>query len=138
MRFALFALSTLLALWASPRGLAQAPPASPLRVGAAKVDVTPDPSSRPALDRLYTRAIVIANGETTAAVITVDTIGINDGLWQTISERLEKELSIPARNVFITATHTHSGGGMGGGGRGPAGAGGPGGPAGQGGPGAAA
>jgi len=125
MRFALLTLSALLALWASPRGLAQTPASPQLRAGAAKVDVTPDPSSQPVLDRLYSRAIVIANGETSAALITVDTIAINDGLCQTVSERLEKELSIPARNVFITATHTHSGG-MGGGGRGPAGPGTPG------------
>ena len=114
MKFALVNVSILLALWASPGGQAQAPSASPLRVGAAKVDVTPEPSTQPVLDRLYSRAIVIANGETTGALVTIDTIAINDNLWKTVTDRLEKELGIPVRNVFLTATHTHSGGGAGG------------------------
>jgi Neutral/alkaline non-lysosomal ceramidase, N-terminal len=120
MRLAFLSLSTLVVLWTSPSGLAQTPAAVQLRVGAAKVDVTPDTNPQQVLDRLYSRAIVIANGATSAALVTVDTIAINDGLWQTITERAGRELGIPARNIFITATHTHSGGGMGGG-RGPAG-----------------
>ena len=51
--------------------------ASSLRVGAAKVDVTPTDSELPknylgVLDRLYARAIVLDNGTTRAALITVD------------------------------------------------------------------
>jgi hypothetical protein len=111
MRFALLTLSIL--LWSSSAGFTQTPAASQLRVGAAKVDITPEPSAQPVLDRLHSRAIVIADGETTAALITVDTIAINDNLWRTVTGRLEKELDIPARNVFLTATHTHSGGGGG-------------------------
>jgi hypothetical protein len=60
MRFALFTLSSLLAASSLSLALAQAPAASPLRVGAAKVDVTPEPSNQPVLDRLHSRAIVIA------------------------------------------------------------------------------
>jgi hypothetical protein len=60
MRFALFTLSSLLVASSLSLALAQAPAASPLRVGAAKVDVTPEPSNQPVLDRLHSRAIVIA------------------------------------------------------------------------------
>src|SRR6185369_17196760 len=48
-----------------------------LRVGAAKVDVTPAPADLPKnydgiLDHIYSRAIVIDNGTASAALITVD------------------------------------------------------------------
>ena len=46
--------------------------------------------------------------------MTVDTIAINDNLWKAVTDRLENELGIAVRNVFLTATHTHSGGGAGG------------------------
>jgi neutral ceramidase len=56
----------------------------------------------------YSRAIVIDNGHTSAALITIDAGAVPNQLSQSISARLEKELGIPAGNVLITATHTHS------------------------------
>jgi neutral ceramidase len=84
-----------------------------LRVGAAKVDVTPAQSELPKnylgiLDHLYSRAIVIENGNATAALITVDAGGVPDAIWKGVTEQLEKELKIPVVNVMLTATHTHS------------------------------
>ena len=96
----------------------------PFRAGAAKVDVTPDLGARGAgnpvgggrgmgpsdgiLDHIYARAIVIDNGITSAALVAVDTGGIRDQTWRTVSERVEKELGIPAQNLILTPTHTHS------------------------------
>ena len=82
--------------------------------GAAKVDVTPDEKDLPKNiegihDRLYSRAIVFNNGETSAALITVDTGMIFEQLWKNLTERIEKELGIPAENILLTPTHTHSG-----------------------------
>src|SRR5436190_5687984 len=87
--------------------------ASPLRVGAAKVDVTPADSALPrtylgVLDRLYARAIVLDNGAARAALVTVDAGGLSDAIWQAVTRQVEKELQIPAANVLLTATHTHS------------------------------
>ena len=84
------------------------------KAGAAKVDVTPLESELPKniegiLDRLYSRAIVVDNGFTSAALITVDTGIIPDPLWKSLTQRIEKELGIPAQNVLLTPTHTHSG-----------------------------
>ncbi len=84
-----------------------------LRVGAAKVDVTPAPNELPKnydgiLDHIYSRAIVIDNGSATAALITVDAGGVPDAIWQAVSKQLESELGIPATNVLLTATHSHS------------------------------
>jgi hypothetical protein len=93
--------------------------ASPLRVGAAKVDVTPaegalPKNSRGILDRLYARAIVLESGASRAALVTVDAGGVSTALWQGVTAQVEKELGIPAVNVLLTATHTHSAGGQGG------------------------
>jgi len=57
-----------------------------LRVGAAKVDVTPAENALPQnylgiLDHIYSRAIVIDNGSATAALITVDAGGVQDAIW---------------------------------------------------------
>jgi neutral ceramidase len=90
---------------------------SPLRAGAAKIDVTPSPgelpkNSRGVLDRLYARAIVLESGGSSAALITVDAGAIPTPIWQTVSGQIEKEFGIPIANVLLTATHTHSGGGQ--------------------------
>jgi neutral ceramidase len=82
--------------------------------GAAKVDITPDESELPEnidgiLDRLFSRAIVVENGVTSAALVTVDTGIIFEQVWKNLAQRIEKELGIPLQNVLLTATHTHSG-----------------------------
>jgi neutral ceramidase len=95
----------------------QAPAASPLRVGAAKVDVTPAEGELPknsfgVLDRLYARAIVLESGPATAALVTVDAGAIPDAIWQAVTQQVETDLGIPSENVLLTATHTHSAGGQ--------------------------
>ncbi len=85
------------------------------RAGAARVDITPLESELPKniegiLDRLYSRAIVVENGVASAALVTVDTGIIFEQTWKNVTQRIEKELGIPAQNILITATHTHSAG----------------------------
>jgi hypothetical protein len=87
----------------------------PLRVGAARVDVTPSAGQLPknslgVLDHLYARAIVIESGASTAALITVDAGSIPTALWEAVTRQLEMDLAVPASNVLLTATHTHSAG----------------------------
>jgi hypothetical protein len=84
-----------------------------LRAGAAKVDVTPAAEALPSnfegiLDRIYSRAIVIDDGGTLAALISVDAGAVPDAIWQEVAGRLERELDIPPEHVLLTATHTHS------------------------------
>jgi hypothetical protein len=86
---------------------------APIKVGAAKVDVTPSADKLPAnyegiYDRIYSRAIVIDNGISRAALITVDNGMMSDQIWTNLTNRVEKELEIPGKNVMLTATHTHS------------------------------
>jgi neutral ceramidase len=117
-RRSLVLLTILLAVVVPRQAAAQRAESVPsLRAGAARVDVTPaqgelPKNSRGILDRLYARAIVLENGASTAALITIDAGAIPDALWQAVTTQIEKELKIPIASVLLTATHTHSGGGQ--------------------------
>ena len=92
---------------------AQNAPRGSMSAGAAKVDFTPAESELPAnslgiLDHCYARALVISNGHTKAAFITVDS-GLGGPIYEAVAARAERELGIPALNLVITSTHTHSG-----------------------------
>jgi hypothetical protein len=108
--------SIVLLIALSPVAAAQRTAEAPaLRVGAGKVDVTPvqgelPRNNRGVLDRLFARAIVLESGSSIAALVTVDAGGISDAIWQAVTAQIEKELGIPASNVLLTATHTHSAG----------------------------
>ena len=107
----LFAVALAIFIVATPReGTAQN---LSLKVGAARVDVTPAETALPRnyegiLDHLYARAIVLDNGTTSAALITLDAGGVSEQIWQSVTRQVESELGIPSRNVLITATHSHS------------------------------
>jgi len=79
MKFCATVLSSMLLFGLALTSHAQTAMPGPLRVGAAKVDITPSASELPkqflgVLDHVYSRAIVIDNGTTTAALVTVDVI----------------------------------------------------------------
>lgn len=105
---------TLALFLAVPLGATcQTVPAGTFRVGAAKVDITPAQNELPKgylgiLDQIYSRAIVIDNGHTSAALVTLDAGVVPDDVCKTVGERIEKELGIPAVNILFTATHSHS------------------------------
>ena len=69
------------------------------------------PGAEGILDHLYARAIVIDNGTTSAALVSVDAAGVRDNIWSQLGARIEQELNIPAKNLMINPTHTHSGSG---------------------------
>jgi hypothetical protein len=106
-------------LWA-PAALAlllAAPPhaaAQSLRVGAARVDITPpaDPANPPsgkyAHEKLYLRAIVLDNGTTRAARIGAAPGLLFDNVWTAASKQIAAELNCPVANILISVTHTHS------------------------------
>lgn len=89
--------------------------AGELRVGAARVDITPpsDPAGPPtgkyAHERLYVRAIVLDNGTSRAALIGADQGNLSDAVWKPASKQIANELNCPIANILISATHTHSG-----------------------------
>jgi len=92
---------------------------SNLRAGAAKVDITPTETKGVwvtghrrevdgARDPLRAGVLVLDDGETKAAIITLDTIGAWEELVKPVREQIEKETGIPAANILITASHNHS------------------------------
>jgi neutral ceramidase len=84
-----------------------------LRAGAAKVDITPPTNALPSgylgvLDPLYARALVLDDGSSRAALITIDAGAVSEDVWERVSTEANRELKIPRTNLLITATHTHS------------------------------
>lgn len=94
-------------------GFAQAQQASPFQVGAAKIDITPNENELPEgyysiRDHLFCRAIVVQNETASAALIAVDQGMVNSDLYNKIAAQIEAETGIPAPNVFVAPSHTHS------------------------------
>jgi hypothetical protein len=87
-----------------------------LRIGVAKVDITPtkltnlDPMGYGSFagvhDPLFARALIIDNGSNTVALVALDLIETDDTLQ--VRERIQKELGIPVNHIIITASHSHS------------------------------
>ncbi len=107
------ALSSILLAGIALTSHAQVAKPGPLRVGAAKVDITPAPNELPkqylgVLDRVYSRAIVIDNGVTSAALVTVEVISLPDVVSDRINNRIANELGIPVSNIVLAGTGTHS------------------------------
>ena len=107
-----FLLLALLALFLCHTASAAAP--GNLRVGAARVDITPPadsanpPSGKYAHERLYLRAIVLDNGSAHAALIGADQGMLFEGVWRAASKQIAAELNCPVENIVMSATHTHS------------------------------
>jgi neutral ceramidase len=88
----------------------------PLRVGAARVDITPpllpmiNGMPETLVSHLYVRAIVLDNGETRAALINADQGHLSDQIWSSASQGIAELLHCPVANVILSATHVHSDG----------------------------
>jgi hypothetical protein len=86
-----------------------------LRVGAAKVDITPpvrpgyEPSGKYDHEKLYIRAIVLDNGETRAALIGADLNNLYEEVWLSSTPMIAEKLNCPVGNIIMSPTHTHSG-----------------------------
>ncbi|MDR1454219.1 MAG: neutral/alkaline non-lysosomal ceramidase N-terminal domain-containing protein [Tannerella sp.] len=83
------------------------------RAGAAKVDMTPAADALPQgfsriVDNLFCRAIVIENGETGAALISVDWGMVSNDTHDKWTRQIEETTGIPAKNIFISPSHTHA------------------------------
>jgi hypothetical protein len=91
-----------------------------LRVGAAEADITP-PNGFPVAgyyeerlatgtrDPLKARALVFRGEREQVAVVACDLIGIAADLTAEVRRRAAAKTGIPAENILLTATHTHTG-----------------------------
>lgn len=90
--------------------------AGPLRAGTAKVDITPTPEMLPIPqgvqtlgsihEPIYARAIVLDNGSTKVALISVDTAGMQNAA--DVVKAVSDELKVPISHLSIASTHDHS------------------------------
>lgn len=90
--------------------------AGDLRVGAAKVDITPtDLAGLTNLwrqpfegvhDNIYLRALVLDNGAAKAAIVAADLVEFGD--TTVIRQRIAKDRGIPVDHIIITASHDHN------------------------------
>ena len=90
-----------------------------LRVGVAETDITP-PTGFPmagyyherlaegTIDPLKAKAIVFRDGDTAAALVVCDLIGIATDLSREVKRQVAEQTGIPASNVVIAATHSHT------------------------------
>lgn len=91
-------------------------------VGVGKVDITPTEDPLPALMGgatalpaesvsvpLYVKAVVIVAGKQKIAMVTLDILKYPSVQTDLAAQQIETETGIPAGNVTITASHTHSG-----------------------------
>jgi neutral ceramidase len=114
-------LIAAVACLAAQSALAATPGA--LRVGVAKVDITPtslkklNPVGGPGPyggggdfigihDPLFARALVLDNGVTTVAIVSLDSVEIFDTL--PLRQRIQRELGIAADHIMLAASHSHS------------------------------
>lgn len=96
-------------------------PASALSVGVAEGNITPDvrmpnwaADNEPygdVADSLYARCLVLADGEISTAILTLDAISV----WSadTLRKTVNRVTGIPENRVIVTASHSHSAPGFG-------------------------
>ncbi|MFO0939683.1 MAG: hypothetical protein U0930_02835 [Pirellulales bacterium] len=91
--------------------LAEPVATEPLYAGTAKVDIT-HPTAK-VHDPSYAKALVLKQGKTTVALITVDAVAIGgigsirDSFLQSVRDNLAKDPGILAENVIVNASHCH-------------------------------
>ena len=64
------------------------------------------------LDDLEIGALVLSLGKKKIAMVSVDNCSIKPAIMKDYLAKAAKETGIPAKNILITSTHTHTGGGI--------------------------
>ncbi|MAC52927.1 hypothetical protein [Gimesia maris] len=115
-------LSTCLT-YLMPDAEGQSAAKSNLRAGVAKVDITPAEVKELEVvghrrkvtgvrDPLRAGVLVLDDGQTKAAIVTLDLIGAYTEIVKPARAQIEKETGIPAANIMVAASHNHSGPGF--------------------------
>jgi hypothetical protein len=90
-------------------------PLGRLSAGVDKVEITPAELAglspwggdfAAVHDPLFLRSLVIADGTSTCAIITLDLVEVGD--TTRIRSRLENEVGVPAERIMIVPSHTHN------------------------------
>lgn len=90
-----------------------------LQIGMAEVDITPpvgfpmagyyhERLAEGTIDSLKAKAIVFREGDTAGALVVCDLIGIATDLSREVRRRASEKTGIPASNIVLAATHSHT------------------------------
>ena len=84
-----------------------------IRVGAARVDITPAEEDLPAPlrsvhDRIYVRALFIESGGERAVVAVVETPAIAPPVYEEMVRQIATGFDLPRKHVLLAITHTHN------------------------------
>lgn len=93
---------------------------SNLKAGVAKVEITPDNvkgmvtvghvrTVQGVRDPLRAGVLVLDDGNTKAAIVTLDVINVWNDLVPLARQRISTAAGIPQENIMVTAAHNHSG-----------------------------
>lgn len=91
-----------------------------LRAGVAMADITPpvgyrmcgyfnERLSTGVLNPLQAKALVLRQGDTRAALVFCDLIGLSPEVSKQAREQVQREIGIPADNILLAGTHSHTG-----------------------------
>ena len=86
--------------------------------GAAEAIITPTPvgtfligplkESTGVHDDLFARALVISDGTTRVAIVTLDFLGLDFSFHDRIVAAIEKQTGIARGNIMVNCSHTHN------------------------------
>ncbi len=89
--------------------------------GVAQVEITPQPGidltgyiarEGPSIgvhDPLFAAALVFEDGRQSAALVSCDLVGLDGTTVASVRQKIQSATGIPAGNVMLACTHTHSG-----------------------------
>lgn len=93
---------------------------SNLQAGVAKIDITPAKVEGVTVvghrrvvngvrDPLRAGVLVLTDGETHAAIVTLDTINVWNDMLPLARQRISQETGVPPGHIMVAASHNHSG-----------------------------
>ena len=91
-----------------------------LLAGVAAADITPpigyrmcgyfnERLSTGVLNPLHAKALVLRQGDTRAALVFCDLIGLSPEVSKQARAQVQREIGIPRDNILLAATHSHTG-----------------------------
>lgn len=94
-------------------------PRGPLRIGTAKIEITPPVGfplaaygariSTGVHDPIVARALAISDGGETVVLVSVELLAVTDDFFNSVSQKIRAAIPLPEDHLLIAATHTHSG-----------------------------
>lgn len=115
--FAQIVLAVLMVTWAAAAPVALE---APLQVGLAEIEITPpvgyrmdgyftERLSTGLKDPLKAKALVFQQANTKTALVVCDVLGVPQSLTAEVRALAAARTGIPAANIAVTGTHTHTG-----------------------------